>query len=53
MDLEFQHPTEIYSLAPCRNNDAYDLIAIGGEHSIEILQVVRPKSRRVFTSAEQ
>ena len=52
MDLEFQHPTEIYSLAPCRNNDAYDLIAIGGEHSVEVLQVVRPKSRPVFSSEQ-
>ncbi|KAF8964133.1 hypothetical protein BDZ97DRAFT_947116 [Flammula alnicola] len=39
MDLEFTHPTEIYSLRPCRNTDAPDLLAIGGEHSVEIIQV--------------
>jgi len=40
MDLDFQHPTEIYSIAPCRNNDAQDLIAIGGDHSVDVLRVV-------------
>ena len=41
MDLAFQHPTDIYALAPCRNNDAQDLVAIGGDHSVEVIQVVR------------
>ena len=40
MDLAFQHPTDIYALAPCRNNDAQDLVAIGGDHSVEVVQVV-------------
>jgi len=41
MDLEFNHPTDIYSLRPCRNADAPDIVAIGGEHSVEVIQVVR------------
>jgi len=41
MDLEFRHPTDIYALSPCRNNDAQDLVAIGGDHSVEVVQVVR------------
>ena len=40
MDLEFNHPTDIYSLRPCRNTDAPDIVAIGGEHSVEVIQVV-------------
>lgn len=40
MDLEFVHPTQVYSLRPCRNQDATDLLAVGGEHSVDILQVV-------------
>ena len=40
MDLEFVHPTQIYSLRPCRNQDATDLLAVGGEHSVDIVQVV-------------
>ena len=39
MDLEFNHPTDIYSLRPCRNTDAPDIVAIGGEHSVEVIQV--------------
>lgn len=54
MDLEFQHPTDIYSLAACRNNDALDLVAIGGDHSVEVVQVVRESqpcsSRNRYTS---
>lgn len=45
MDLDFQHPTDIYALAPCRNADAQDLVAIGGEHSVEVVQVVREALR--------
>lgn len=48
MDLEFQHPTDIYSLRPCRNSDAHDLIAIGGEHSVDVLQVVGGSWTRIF-----
>lgn len=39
MDLVFTHPTEIYSLRPCRSSDAAYLVAIGGEHSVEIIPV--------------
>jgi hypothetical protein len=48
MDLAFQHPTDIYSLAPCRNNDAQDLVAIGGDHSVEVVQVVREDATRRY-----
>ncbi|CAA7270166.1 unnamed protein product [Cyclocybe aegerita] len=38
-DLSYDHPTAVYALAPCRNADATDLIAVGGEHSVDVLQV--------------
>ncbi|PPQ90129.1 hypothetical protein CVT25_012298 [Psilocybe cyanescens] len=47
MDLEFVHPTDIYAIRPCRNPDAVDLIAIGGEHSVEVIQVSDTACRRI------
>ena len=41
MDINFPHPTQIFSLRACRNDDAVDLLAVGGEHSVDILLVVR------------
>ncbi|KAF9475327.1 hypothetical protein BDN70DRAFT_883862 [Pholiota conissans] len=39
MDLEYTHPTDVYAIRPCRAPDANDLLAIAGEHSVDILQV--------------
>lgn len=39
MDINFPHPTQIFSLRACRNDDAVDLLAIGGEHSVDVLLV--------------
>ncbi|KAH9483812.1 hypothetical protein JR316_0003290 [Psilocybe cubensis] len=47
IDLEFLHPTDIYALRPCRNPDATDLIAIGGEHSVEVILVSDTACRRI------
>jgi hypothetical protein len=41
MDINFSHPTQIFSLRACRNDDAVDLLAVGGEHSVDVLLVVR------------
>lgn len=43
MDLTFEHSSTIYRLVPCRNNEAQDLVAIGGDNSVDILQVVGPR----------
>lgn len=40
MDLNYLHGTEIYVLRACPNDDAADLVAIGGEQSVEVLLVV-------------
>ncbi|KAF8163054.1 hypothetical protein B0H34DRAFT_649842 [Crassisporium funariophilum] len=47
MDLQFNHPTTVFSLCACRNTDASDLIAVGGEHSVDILQVTDTVCRRI------
>ena len=39
MDLKYNHQTIIYVLNACHNDDAPDLVAIGGEHSVEVIQV--------------
>ncbi|KDR81357.1 hypothetical protein GALMADRAFT_152229 [Galerina marginata CBS 339.88] len=49
MDLEFAHPTEIYSLRPCRSSDAADLVAVGGDYSVEIIQVTATDCRLLAT----
>jgi hypothetical protein len=41
MDLTYQSSTQIYVVRACYNDDATDLVAIGGEHSVEVLQIVR------------
>ena len=41
MDLQFDHPTDIHALRPCHVDDARDLVAIGGTHTVEVLSVVR------------
>ena len=41
MDLQFDHPTHIHALRPCHTDDATDLVAVGGTHTLEVLSVVR------------
>lgn len=38
--MDYNHQTVIYVLSACKNDDAGDLIAIGGEHSVQVLLVV-------------
>lgn len=40
MEITYQHGTEVYVVRASCNDDATDLVAIGGEHSVEVLQVV-------------
>lgn len=39
MDIRYRHGTDIFVLRACMNDDALDLIAFGGEHSVEVLLV--------------
>lgn len=39
MDIRYNHPTLIHVLRACTNDDATDLLAIGGEHSVDVLLV--------------
>ncbi|KAF8590022.1 hypothetical protein K439DRAFT_1628231 [Ramaria rubella] len=39
IQLEYQHGTEISVLRGCTNPSATDLLAIGGEHAVEVLQI--------------
>ena len=40
MDIRYNHSTLIHVLRACPNDDATDLLAIGGEHSVDVLLVV-------------
>jgi hypothetical protein len=40
MDIRYNHGSLIHCLRASHSQDAPDLLAIGGEHSIAILQVV-------------
>lgn len=41
MDLKHTHPTQVHILRACTSDDATDLLAIGGDHSVDVLVVVR------------
>jgi hypothetical protein len=44
MDLQHNQGTQVFVLRACYNDDATDLLAIGGEHSVDILLVVSTNS---------
>ncbi|KZP24876.1 hypothetical protein FIBSPDRAFT_1041985 [Athelia psychrophila] len=44
MDLKHNHGSLVYVVRACYNDDAIDLIALGGEHTVEILQVTSSSS---------
>ncbi|KAG7092201.1 hypothetical protein E1B28_008569 [Marasmius oreades] len=46
MDFSHQHSSQIYVLAACRNDDS-DLIAVGGEHSVEVLLVGKTSCEQI------
>ncbi|KAK1229065.1 hypothetical protein PQX77_007881 [Marasmius sp. AFHP31] len=46
MDFSYQHPSQIYVLSACPNDDS-DLIAVGGEHSVEVLLVKKASCERL------
>ncbi|KAF9459559.1 hypothetical protein BDZ94DRAFT_1006167 [Collybia nuda] len=39
MDIQHNQTTQVYVLRACYNDDATDLLAIGGEHSVDVLLV--------------
>ncbi|EAU88287.2 hypothetical protein CC1G_11765 [Coprinopsis cinerea okayama7 len=39
MDRVYNFQTDIYAFRACHNDDAQDLVAIGGLHSVEVLQL--------------
>ncbi|KAF9264935.1 hypothetical protein L218DRAFT_958100 [Marasmius fiardii PR-910] len=46
MDFSHQHPSQIYVLSACQNDDS-DLIAVGGEHSVEVLLVGKTSCEQI------
>ena len=54
MDVRYSHGTEVYVVRACYEDDAADLIAIGGAHSVEVLLLVslppRPPLRSIQRS---
>ena len=40
MDVNYIHTTSIHVVRACPNDDATDLLAIGGDHSVDVLLVV-------------
>lgn len=49
MDLKHSHPTVIYVLEACHNDDAPDLFAIGGENEVEVVEVGETECRSIAT----
>lgn len=47
MDIRYNHGSLIYCLRASHFRDAPDLLAIGGEHSVAVLQVVSRLKRRM------
>ena len=41
MDLTHVLDSEIYVLSCCQADDGADLVALGGEHSVHVVQIVR------------
>ncbi|EIN07588.1 hypothetical protein PUNSTDRAFT_70465 [Punctularia strigosozonata HHB-11173 SS5] len=39
MDLRFRHPTTVHRVRACLADDAHDLVAVAGEHSVDVIQV--------------
>ncbi|KDQ59396.1 hypothetical protein JAAARDRAFT_32955 [Jaapia argillacea MUCL 33604] len=39
MDVKFNHGSQIHVVRACQNDDAHDLLAIAGEHSVQVLQI--------------
>ncbi len=40
MDVRHSHGTEVFAVRACYEDDAADLIALGGAHSVEVLLLV-------------
>lgn len=40
MDIRYSHPTDVFVVRACYYDDATDLVAIGGDHSVEVLLIV-------------
>ena len=40
MDVRHSHGTEVHVVRACYEDDAADLIAVGGAHSVEVLLLV-------------
>ena len=40
IQVEYQHGTDVNVLRGCPNPYAADLLAVGGAHAVEVLQVV-------------
>jgi len=47
MDVRHQHGSQLHVLRACNNPDATDLVAIGGEHSVQVVAIVRCISPRL------
>ncbi len=41
MDLKHAHPTQVHIVRASTCDDATDLVAVGGEHSVDVVLVVR------------
>ncbi|OCH95227.1 hypothetical protein OBBRIDRAFT_720874 [Obba rivulosa] len=49
MDVRHTHTTDVFAVRACYNDDAADLIAIGGAHSVEVL-LTTPTSSKVIAN---
>ncbi|KAI0670712.1 WD40-repeat-containing domain protein [Trametes maxima] len=47
MDVRYSHGTEVYAVRACYEDDATDLIAIGGAHSVEVLLLTETSCKAV------
>jgi len=47
MDIRYNHGSLIHCLRASHSQDASDLLAVGGEHSVAVLQVVSCLESRI------
>ncbi|KAH7921485.1 hypothetical protein BV22DRAFT_1122121 [Leucogyrophana mollusca] len=45
--LKINHGSDVYVVRACYNDDGADLLALGGEHSVDVFQITSSSSKRI------
>ncbi|KAH9946415.1 WD40-repeat-containing domain protein [Epithele typhae] len=49
MDVRHSHGSTVHVLRACYHDDAHDLVALGGDHSVEVIQLGESSCRTIAT----